>query len=42
MMNFSDYKDYTNKAINSVIEEEVQQFIETLYEAYKEVQQFML
>ncbi|MBL0332561.1 MAG: SIS domain-containing protein [Chlorobi bacterium] len=34
-MNFSDYKDYTNKAINSVIEEEVQQFIETLYEAYK-------
>lgn len=34
MMNFSEYRSYTERALASVSEEEVERFIETLYDAY--------
>jgi D-sedoheptulose 7-phosphate isomerase len=34
-MNFSDYKSYTQRALDSVDEREVERFIESIYEAYE-------
>ncbi len=35
MMNYSDYKSYTQQALDSVDETEVNRFIDTLYDAYE-------
>jgi len=35
MMNFAEYRSYTERALASVSEEEVERFIETLYDAYQ-------
>lgn len=35
MMNFAEYRSYTERALASVSEEEIERFIETLYDAYQ-------